>query len=115
MLKAMEGICKPQFVIYKFLEETFLLVWFSLKSAGFLGKKWDVLSEKNFLPQNWTRIEQILIWIFFWETGILVTRICNVDTSTNVELYLSMYANHTLCETTKKAIIVKCKVIFGEE
>ena len=38
MLKAMEGICKPQFVIYKFLEETFLLVWFSLKSAGFLGK-----------------------------------------------------------------------------
>ena len=48
MLKAMEGICKPQFVIYKFLEETFLLVWFSLKSAGFLGKKWDVLSEKNF-------------------------------------------------------------------
>ena len=52
MLKAMEGICKPQFVIYKFLEETFLLVWFSLKSVGFLGKKWDVLSEKNFLPQN---------------------------------------------------------------
>ena len=39
MLKAMEGICKPQFVIYKFLEETFLLVWFSLKSA--------VFSEKN--------------------------------------------------------------------
>lgn len=65
MLKAMEGICKPQFVIYKFLEETFLLVWFSLKSAGFLGKKVGCAFWKEFssaeLNENWANIDMNIL------------------------------------------------------